>query len=133
MTNWFFARMATALGCVSLLCSMLGCGAAPTRAQDPARYKLLDSGKVPRQSSLQLVECLTDAFAALNSGNTAFSVRQSRRAESIRVEVYVSQVNLAVSADVFDDGRTELHMAPDPLNMFSKEPQAYRACVDQKS
>ena len=133
MTKRFLVGTLNTLGHLGLLCAMLGCGAAPTRAQDPNRYKLVDSGSVSARAAPHLVECLTDSFRALNSGNTAFSIQQDRRAGGTRVEIYVSRVNLAVSADVFDDGRTQLHMAPDPLKMFSKEPQAYRACVDQQS
>jgi hypothetical protein len=129
MTKRLLAGTFNVFGCFGLLCAMLGCGAAPTRAQDPNRYKLVDSGSVSARAAPHLVECLTDSFRALNSGNTAFAIQQDRRAGGTRVEIYVSRVNLAVSADVFDDGRTELRMAPDPLRMFTKEPSAYRQCV----
>lgn len=114
----------------SLFCvSLLGCGAVPTRAQDPSRYTLVASGSVPAVSVPALIECLTDGFQGVNAGNTAFSVQQTKLAQSSRIEVYVSRVNLAVSADVFDDGRTELRLAPDPFGMFTKEPSIYRSCV----
>ena len=113
-----------------LSCALLiGCGAAPTRAQDPSRYTLVASSAVPVAAAPALVECLTDAFMGANTGNTAFSVQQTRRVEGTRVEVYVSRVNLAVSADVFDSGKAELRMAPDPFGMFTKEPIAFDSCI----
>lgn len=111
--------------------SLLACGAAPTRAQDPGRYSLAASDTVNAAAASALVECITDSFMALNAGNTAFSVQQTRRVGNTRVEIYVSRVNLAVSADVFDDGRTELRLAPDPFRMFTKEPNSYQTCVDR--
>ncbi|RYE71115.1 MAG: hypothetical protein EOO81_06645 [Oxalobacteraceae bacterium] len=108
-----------------------GCGAAPSRAKDPDRYTLVDSGVINPTSTMKLQECLLDAFSDLNSSNTAFSVIQTRRNEGNRIEVYVSRVNLAVSADVYDNGKTELRLAPDQFGMFKKEPLAYRACLSK--
>jgi hypothetical protein len=121
-------RKASILTAISAML-ITGCGSPQTRSKDPDRYVLVDSGMVNKESTLKMQECLVDAFNELNSKNTAFSVVQTRRNAGSRIEVYVSRVNLAVSADVFDDGKTELRMAPDPFGMFSKEPGAYRSCL----
>lgn len=121
-------RAPVACAC-AVTAALSACGTPPTRAEDPARYALVASGRVPAALAPVLVDCLTDEFTRLNRGNTAFSVKQTRRANGLRVEVYSSNVILGVSSDVFTDGRTELHIGPDPLGIYSKEPIAYRRCV----
>lgn len=92
---------------------------------------MVASGRVSIAKAPALVDCLTDEFTRLNRGNTAFSVKQTQRADGLRVEVFSSNVILGVSADVFADGRTELRIGPDPLSFYSKEQNGYRGCVSK--
>jgi hypothetical protein len=118
----------------ALLTAVLsGCGSIPTRAENPEHFALIDSGRVPTTSADALIECITDGFIQANARNTAYSVKQSRRSDGHRIEVYGSNVILRVSADVFQDGRTELRLGPDPFQIFVKEPIAYRECVARLS
>lgn len=117
-----------AIAC-AISAALSACGTPPGRAEDPTRYVLVSSGSVPAAVAPALVDCLVDEFTRLNRGNTAFSVKQTRRSDGLRVEVYSSNVILGLSSDVFNDGQTELRMASDPLGLYSKERAAYRSCV----
>ena len=121
-TTWQMSGLACCLFSV-----VAGC-AAPTRS-DPGAFELVASGRVPAPSVGRLVECLTDAFTKRAARNTSLSVRQQRRVDVTRVEVYVSNVSLAVSAYVFDTGATQVYRGNDLLRMHTEEPELFKTCV----
>ncbi|PTR14480.1 hypothetical protein C8R31_106153 [Nitrosospira sp. Nsp2] len=116
---------------ITLLASLLGaCVSAPTRS-DSGAFKLTQHGEIPTSSTQLFTDCLMDGFDASSIMLANVAVRQQRRTERYRVEV-LTQSSVLLSADVFDNGRVELHeSSAAALVNLSKEHKAFSDCLSR--
>lgn len=103
----------------------------PGRDQAPEEFASGGSGRVPVDQRLGFATCLYDGFSAAHTSSfDDTAVRQQIRTDVLRVETFARGNFLAVSADVFDDGRVALVYRKRFHSAFS-EPHiaAFAACL----
>jgi hypothetical protein len=116
---------------ITLLTSLLSaCVSAPTRS-DSGAFALTQHGEIPASSTQPFTDCLMDGFDASSLMLTNISVRQQRRTERYRVEA-LTHSSVLLSADVFDNGRVELHeSSAAALINLSGERKAFTNCLNR--
>lgn len=127
-------RYAALLKTVSLSLVVLlfsACGAAPTR-EDKSAFRLLQEGKVQPKSTQAFADCLLDGFDKAHSMLSNNTSRQQRRSDAYRVDSLAGGRILIVSADIFDDGRVQLHEGTSAaLINTTGERDAFQKCLSQ--
>lgn len=115
------------LGAVAVLIS--ACAAGPTR-DEPKKFNLVRTGVVRSGDGQAFADCLLDGFDKAHFALTNVSSRQQRRTDGYRVESLAGGHLIAVSADVFDDGRVQLFEAKaSALVSTSGERRAFDLCA----
>ncbi len=106
------------------------CADAPTRL-DIEEFKLLQEGKVPKESIQKFTDCLLDGF-----GNVSLlmdiSVRQQYRSDLCRVETLAGGSIILASADVYNDGIVQLFESSASLFVGTRrEKETFDECLKE--
>jgi len=89
---------------------LAGCVAPALRGEEEYRFKFRAAGQIQEGRVLQFVECVQDGFTAEQRYVNA-TVYQTRRANGYRINLN-SDKHILLSADVLEDGRTQLVEGP---------------------
>ena len=118
------------LTAAAVLLAIAGC-TAPTRVSNPEAFKVVRSGRFVPAKSSTVVECVTDGFTAATHLGQPLDLRQSRRADGYRIDLYaINAPVLLLSADLMDDGTSELHESSKAsMTSLSGEYAAFDACI----
>lgn len=96
-------------------------------------FNHINGGQIPKDKVPEFVDCVSDKFRDRTIGidNNLFN-RQNRRSNGYRVELVSSVGGIAVSADVFDDGRVELfERAHVRSSAFKGERDGFDVCLSK--
>ena len=94
-------------------------GCALVTRLDEDQFDSIQSGQINSSKVPAFVDCLMDGFGKLNIALTTAVPKQTQRANGFRVETYVDNKLLIMSADVFYDGKVELFEQKNSHSLFS--------------
>lgn len=118
------------LASVAALLALSGCS-APTQVGNPEAFKVVRSGSFLPSKVQTVVECVTDGFTVVTHLGQPFDLRQSRRANGYRIDLYaINSPVLLLSADLLDNGAAELRESfKASMTSLTGEYAAFDACL----
>lgn len=93
----------------------------------------INGGQISKANVLEFVECVSDKFRDRQIGlDVNLLNRQQRRNNGYRVELVTNSTGLAISADIFDDGRVELFERTTAIRTrLEDERKGFAICLDK--
>lgn len=118
------------LGLLLISVLLVGCAAAPTRSNDPAKFITKGEGRIAPSNTLLFSDCMIDGFQSSHGMMTNVSTKQTRRSTGYRIESLAGGHIVVTSADIFDDGRVALYESSAAgLINTTGEVETFNACL----